>query len=52
MSKIAVPIVAILSIVLIEVTAISNGIDGALMSASFVAIGGVCGYWIKSIKKR
>jgi hypothetical protein len=52
MIKAIVPVVAIVAIVVIEVVALSSGIDGTLLSASFAAIGGLCGYWIKSLKKK
>jgi len=50
--KMFIPVVSVLCITLIEIVALNNNIDGALMSASFVAIGGICGYWVKALRKK
>jgi len=52
MSKIIVPVCAIIAITVIEVIALSNGIDGTILSGSMAAIGGICGYAIKTARKK
>jgi len=51
MNKSLVPLVAVLSIALIEAMAISKGIDGTLLSLSIAAIAGLGGYGIRKIIK-
>lgn len=43
---------AIAAITVIEVCAVLQGIDGYALAASFAGIGGVSGYYWKSVSKR
>ncbi|GAH29317.1 unnamed protein product [marine sediment metagenome] len=51
MNKYIVPLVAILSIAGLETVAMFNGINGVAFGVAMTTIGGICGYWIKSIRR-
>jgi hypothetical protein len=48
--KYLTPIIAIVCVTIIEVVALVNGFDGALLGLSMTVIGGICGYEIKKIR--
>ena len=50
MIKFIVPTAAIIGIVVIEIVALSNGIDGTALAGSMVIIGGIGGYEAKAIR--
>ncbi|MBA7582182.1 hypothetical protein ES708_24102 [subsurface metagenome] len=52
MKLIIVPVVAILAIAGLEIYAISQGVNGTLMSLAFAAIAGLGGYEIKVLRDR
>jgi len=43
---------AIVSILILELFALYNGIDGAILSLGFAIIGGIAGYHLKGIKDK
>jgi len=45
-------IVAITGIVIIEIVALGNGIDGILLSGSIAVIAGLAGYHVREILKK
>lgn len=51
MRKYIVPLVAILSIAGLETVAVLSGIDGAAFGVAVATIGGICGYWLKSLRR-
>ena len=51
MKKYIVPLVAIMGIVALEIFAMFNGINGAGFGVAVATIGGICGYWIKSLRR-
>ena len=52
MTKAFLPLVAIILIAGLEVVAISNGLDGTVLSMSIGAIAGIAGYHIKAKSKQ
>lgn len=48
-SNAAVAIAAVIGVVVIEVTALKNGIDGTMLLGSFVIVGGIGGWKGKDI---
>ena len=50
MLKFIVPSIAILGIVVIEIVALVNGINGTALAGSMVIIGGIGGYEAKAIR--
>jgi len=50
MIKFIVPTAAIIGIVVIEIVALANGIDGTALAGSMVIIGGIGGYEAKAIR--
>jgi len=50
--KTALSIVAIICILILDVTALCNGIDGTLLLACVAAIAGLAGYKLKSLTRQ
>lgn len=51
MKKYIVPITAIIVIGVLESIALLKNINGALLAGSVFVIGGICGYWVKSLRR-
>ena len=51
MKKCIVPLIAILSIAGLETVAMCKGINGAAFGVAVAAIGGICGYWVKLLRR-
>ncbi|MBA7650775.1 hypothetical protein ES703_58586 [subsurface metagenome] len=51
MKKYIVPVIAILSILTLEIVAMSLDKNGAAFGVSIATISGICGYWIKSLRR-
>lgn len=51
MKKYIIPLVAIISIAGLETVAIFNGINGAGLGVAMATIGGICGYWLKTLRR-
>ena len=45
-----IALVALLLVVLLELVALSRGIDGTMFAASTGTIGGICGYVLRGVK--
>jgi len=52
MKEIIVPITAMLCIVGLEVVAVMNNIDGAILSLAVAAVAGLGGYEIKVLREK
>lgn len=50
MQKYSVLFAGIVAVVVLETIAMLKGINGYALNGSFIAIGGMAGYWLKSIR--